>query len=218
MCGIAGVLSSGPPIQNGVITPALKLLAHRGPDNSGQWHDPNGRIVLGHTRLRVMDLQSGDQPIANEAGDIHIVVNGEFYDFEEIRRELQSKGHEFATASDSEILLHLYEELGTQCLGKLRGEFAFALWDARNRILFAARDRFGIKPLYYSLDGDALRLASEAKALFALGCEAGLDNESLYQALSTQYPLENRSLYRGVYHVPPGHFLLATPSSLELRR
>ena len=218
MCGIVAILSSGARLQAEALAPALELLGHRGPDHAGQWQDPTGQAALGHTRLSIMDLETGDQPIANEAKDLHIVVNGEFYGFEAIRHELESKGHRFATSSDSEILLHLYEELGTRCLGRLRGEFAFALWDARNRILFAARDRFGIKPLYYCVDKGNLRLASEVKALFALGCESAWDNESLYQALATQYPLESRSLYRGVYQVPPGHFLLATPGSLELRR
>lgn len=218
MCGIAAIFSPNVPVAIGEMAPALRLLAHRGPDRKEFWRDSTDKVILGHTRLRVMDLETGDQPMANEAEDVHIIVNGEFYGFEDIRHDLESKGHVFSTNSDSEILLHLYEEMGTHCLSRLRGEFAFALWDARNETLFAARDRFGIKPIYYSMNGGTLRLASEVKALFALGSVAAWDNESLYQTLLSQYPLESRSLFRGIYQLSPGHFLLATSGAVEIRR
>ena len=218
MCGIAAIFSPRIPFNDQVLSHALSVLNHRGPDQRGNWYDPNGRIALGHTRLRIMDLEGGNQPMSNESGNIHAIVNGEFYEFESIRSELENRGHTFSSKSDSEILIHLYEEYGTHCLIKLRGEFAFALWDESNQTFFAARDRFGIKPLYYSQDDDMLRVASEAKALFSMGCKPRWDQDSLYQALLTEYPLENRSLFKGIYQLPPGHLLIATSGAVEVRR
>ena len=167
MCGIAAFFSShksGSPL---ALRQATDSLHHRGPDNQGLWLSRDGHVGLGHARLSIIDLSSGDQPIANEDGRLQIIVNGEFYDFERQRRELEQRGHQFRTRSDSEIALHLYEELGAQCVQHLRGEFAFVLWDEANQTLFAARDRFGIKPLYYTFHQGTLYLASEIKALFA---------------------------------------------------
>src|SRR5262249_44660618 len=139
------------------------------------------KVGLGHARLSIIDLSGGDQPIANEDSRIHIIVNGEFYDFERQRRALEERGHRFRTRSDSEIALHLYEDFGAHCVQHLRGEFAFILWDETNQTLFAARDRFGIKPLYYAFHQDTLYLASEIKALFAAGVPARWDQEQFYQ-------------------------------------
>ena len=155
-----------------MIDAATRALYHRGPDGQRHWLSDDGLAGLGHARLSIIDLETGDQPLANEDGTIHAVVNGELYDFERIRRELEARGHRLGTKSDSEIVLHLYEDLGPACLEHLRGEFALALWDSRTRTLFAARDRFGIKPLYYAQHGGMLLLASEAKALFAAGVPA----------------------------------------------
>ncbi len=146
------------------------------------WISPDGRVGLGHARLSIIDLATGDQPIASEDERLRIVVNGEFYDFERVQRDLERRGHRLRTRSDSEIALHLYEDLGTACLQQLRGEFAFALWDGRNDTLFAARDRFGIKPLFYAQHGGALYLASEIKALFAAGVPARWDRDAFFQA------------------------------------
>src|ERR1041385_3109253 len=172
MCGITGVLSRRSPIDPASVRAGMAALHHRGPDGQRHWIAADGRVALGHTRLSIIDLTTGDQPIANEDGRIHIVANGEFYDFERQRRELELRGHRFRTRSDSEIALHLYGDVGALCLQHLRGEFAFALWDEANQTLFAARDRFGIKPLYYALHDDVLYLASEIKALFAAGVPA----------------------------------------------
>jgi asparagine synthase (glutamine-hydrolysing) len=174
-------------------------------------------VGLGHTRLSIIDLTTGDQPIANEDDSLHIIVNGEFYDFERQRHELEQRGHHFQTRSDSEIALHLYEELGAHSLQYLRGEFAFVLWDERNRRLFAARDRFGIKPLYYTVHDDTLYLAPEVKALFAAGVPARWDHEYFHQH-ATGPAMPDRTLFEGVYQVPPGHYLLATPDGLRLHR
>lgn len=172
---------------------------------------------MGHARLSIIDLATGEQPLANEDEQLHLIVNGEFYEFERIQQELKYRGHRLRTHSDSEIVLHLYEEFGTQCLQHLRGEFAFILWDESKQLLFAARDRFGIKPLFYALVGNTLYLASEAKALFAAGVPACWDRESFYQQLFA-YLASDRTLFKGVYQVPPGNYLLATHQGIQVNR
>ena len=184
VCGIVALFSPRGRIERENLERATHRLVQRGPDGQRTWIAPHGRAGLGHARLSIIDLRTGDQPIASEDGRTHIVVNGEFYDFERIQRELESRGHRLRTRSDSEIALHLYEELGTQCLHQLRGEFAFVLWDEANRTLFAARDRFGIKPLFYAVHDGTLYLASEVKALFAAGVPARWDAESVFASLS----------------------------------
>jgi asparagine synthase (glutamine-hydrolysing) len=179
LCGIVGVFSRQDPIPTAIVQRATQSLHHRGPDARRHWIAPDGRVALGHTRLSIIDLTTGDQPVASEDGRTRIVVNGEFYDYESIRHELAQSGHRLQTRSDSEIALHLYEDLGAQCLHRLRGEFAFVLWDDRNRTIFAARDRFGIKPLFYALHRGTLYLASEVKALFAAGVPRHWDAESV---------------------------------------
>jgi len=161
MCGIAAIFAQSKPVAKHALKSAVQSLIHRGPDNQSMWLSPDRRVGLGHTRLSIIDLTTGDQPIANEDERVRIVVNGEFYDFERQRRELEQRGHRFRTRSDSEITLHLHEDFGTHCVRHLRGEFAFVLWDETNDLLLAARDRFGIKPLYYAVHDDALYLASE---------------------------------------------------------
>jgi asparagine synthase (glutamine-hydrolysing) len=186
----------------------MASLHHRGPDGHAFWMSTDCRAALGHTRLSIIDLSTGDQPISNEDGTIHIVVNGEFYDFERTRAQLESRGHRFRTKSDSEIALHLYEDLGPECLHHLRGEYAFVIWDDRNQRLIAGRDRFGVKPLFYAEHNGALYLASEVKALFAMGVPAEWSSESVY-AGGFILP-GDRTLFKGVHNVPPGHFLRAT--------
>lgn len=217
MCGIVAMFSKGEPISTEALAKATQRLSYRGPDKQSQWIAAHQQVGLGHTRLSIIDLTTGDQPIANEDSQLHVIVNGEFYDFERIRCELKQKGHRFSTCSDSEIVLHLYEEFGTQCLHHLRGEFAFILWDESKQLLFAARDRFGIKPLFYTMVGEILYLASEAKALFAAGVPARWDRESFFQQLFL-YANQDRTLFADVYQVPPGHYLMATRHGVELVR
>jgi asparagine synthase (glutamine-hydrolysing) len=217
MCGIAAFFSSGKRISADRLKRATNTLHHRGPDSQGVWLSSNQRVGLGHARLSIIDLTSGDQPIANEDEQIHIVVNGEFYDFERQRRELERRGHLFRTRSDSEIALHLYEEFGAHCVQQLRGEFAFVLWDDANQTLFAARDRFGIKPLYYGVHNDTLYLASEIKALFAAGVPARWDHAYFYQH-ATGPAMSDRTLFEGVHQVPPGHYLTATTNGMRILR
>lgn len=212
MCGFTAIFAPNSGIAPGALERGLASLHHRGPDGQKIWTSSDGHVGLAHARLSIIDLATGEQPIANEDGSIQIIVNGEFYGFEAIRTELEAAGHRFRTKSDSEIAIHLYETYGPQCLKRLRGEFAFVLWDAANRTLFAARDRFGIKPLFFSVVGDTLYIASEIKALFAAGVPAVWDEESIFQLHSGWHFSPSRTLFRGVEQLPPGHFMLATPT------
>lgn len=218
MCGIVGMLSTAAPVREDALAAATAALDHRGPDGRRHWRSPDGLVGLGHARLAIIDLETGDQPLANEDGTIHAVVNGELYDFERIGRELAARGHRLATRSDSEILLHLYEDFGAECVRYLRGEFAFVLWDARTRTLVAGRDRFGIKPLAYTVHDGVLMLASEVKALFAAGLPARWDHESFHDASSLVVPRQDRTLFDGVRQVPPGCLLVAEGGRVRVER
>lgn len=217
MCGIVALFSRRDPVTTEALERATSALHHRGPDGQRSWISPDNRVGLGHARLSIIDLATGHQPIASEDGRTQLIVNGEFYGFEAIQRELEQQGHRLRTGSDSEIALHLYEDLGPQCLHRLRGEFALVLWDAAYRTLFAARDRFGIKPLFFAEHDGTLFVASEVKALFAAGVPARWDAESVHHSVDLGgNPL--RTLYHGVFQVPPGHYLLATAQHLQLAR
>jgi asparagine synthase (glutamine-hydrolysing) len=215
MCGIVGVFSRRDPISAAVMEQMTGSLYHRGPDGQQHWIAADKGVALGHARLSIIDLTTGDQPIANEDGRIRIVVNGEFYGYESIQQELKRAGHRLRTRSDSEIALHLYEDLGTQCLHRLRGEFALVVWDDTSRTMFAARDRFGIKPLFYAFHDETIYLASEVKALFAAGVPRRWDAESVSHAVEFGGH-QVRTLFDGVFQVPPGHYLLATDRHFQL--
>ena len=217
MCGIVAFFARRQPLDPAVVERATRRLYHRGPDGQRQWMSADRRVALGHARLSIIDLTTGDQPIASEDERTRIIVNGEFYDYEATQRRLEQAGHRLRTRSDSEIALHLYEDLGTQCLHQLRGEFAFVLWDAHHRRMFAARDRFGIKPLFYAFHADTLYFASEVKALFAAGVPARWDAQSVYHSVEFGGH-QIRTLYDGVFQVPPGHYVLATDQHIQLHR
>ena len=167
MCGICGKLNfeKGASVKPALIRAMMDTIRHRGPDDEGL-HIAS-EVGLGFVRLSIIDLSTGHQPLSNEDGTIWIVFNGEIYNYRELREFLLSKGHVFKTQTDTEVIVHLYEELGPQCLEKLRGMFAFAIWDENAKTLFLARDRVGIKPLYYSLTDKAIVFASEIKAILA---------------------------------------------------
>ena len=211
MCGIAGIVHRDP---SGRPDPAalermVHALNHRGPDDRGVLLD--GPAALGHARLSIIDIEAGRQPMGNEDGSVQIVFNGEIYNYLELRRELQQR-HRFRTHSDTEVLVHLYEELGEGMLERLNGMFAFAIWDARERRLFAARDRIGIKPFYWHIGGETLSFASEPKALFSGGtASATVDPEGLEQYLYFQFSLQDRTLFEDVKKLEPGHFLSFRP-------
>lgn len=209
MCGIFSLTSPQQPIDREDISRALNTLLHRGPDGDGIWLSDDGGSALGHRRLSIIDLTGGAQPLHNEDNTIHLVVNGEFYGHQAIRADLAARGHRFATQSDSEIALHLYEEYGTDFTQHLRGEFALVLYDARSKTLIAARDRFGIKPLCYAQDTTGrLYVASEAKAIFAAGFTPAWDHVAMYHACTLQYTPADRTVFAGIHQVPPGHVLI----------
>jgi asparagine synthase (glutamine-hydrolysing) len=195
----------------------LGTLHHRGPDGAGSWCSPSGRAVLGHTRLAVVDLETGDQPIGTDGGDLQIVVSGEFYGYRAIRAELAARGRTLLTRSDSEIALHLYALDERKALARLRGEFALVLWDERRGELLAARDRFGIKPLFYAERGGRLYLASEVKALLAAGVPARWDVDSFADHLQVSVP-QGGTLFAGIRQVPPGCLLAAGAGGVRLVR
>lgn len=219
MCGVFGVWFKRGGVDRDILERGVTAIRHRGPDGLGYWVSEDGTAGLGHARLALVDLETGDQPISNEAGDIHIIVNGEFYDHERVRDDLESRGHRFRTRSDSEIALHLYEELGVRCVDELRGEFALIICDMRTRQLFAARDRFGIKPLYYAETGSGLMLASEAKALFAAGVPARWNPVAFHDNLCGMVPLPAEdTLFAGVHQVSAGHFMVASSEGVRTQR
>ena len=217
MCGIVAIFSPRAPVNSETIENAVRSLRHRGPDGQRIWLSHDQGVALGHARLSIIDLTTGDQPIANEDESLRVIVNGELYGYEIIQKELEENGHHLRTRSDSEIVLHLYEELGTRCLTRLRGEFAIVLWDSVNRTLFAARDRFGIKPMFYAFHNEALYIASEAKALFAAGVPARWSKEAIYDAGGFGGP-QKRTLFEGVFQLPPGHYMIASEKQTQITK
>ncbi len=207
MCGVIGWVAPRGGIDEPRLVRALERLAHRGPDGRGTYFSRGGRVALGHTRLAVVDRATGAQPLTPRDGMVTVVVNGELYGEARLRAELESRGHVFATRSDSELLLHLYAERGLDCLPLLRGEFAFLIHDVRRGIVVAGRDRFGIKPLVWAETSEGVLLASEAKGLFALGVPARWDTTSFLHVASHQYLPPGRTMFAGVSALPPGHIL-----------
>ena len=194
---------------------ALTRLASRGPDDQGSWFSEDGRVALGHRRLAIVDPQGGRQPLQDHTGVV-ASVNGEFYGHSLLRARLQGQGHRFRTHSDSELLLHLYRQHGLSCLDHLRGEFAFVLYDPAQRLLLAARDRFGIKPLVYRFRDGQLWLASKVVALESLGYRPRWNTHSFYRASCTQYEGPDETLFDEVKQLPPGYFLSFQDGQLTL--
>jgi asparagine synthase (glutamine-hydrolysing) len=209
VCGICGIVGRG-PVDRGTLAAMTDAIRHRGPDNDGFYIEELGDVGvgLGFRRLSIIDLESGDQPIGNEDGSVQIVFNGEVYNFRELRRELEGRGHRFATESDTEVIVHLYEEEGPRCVERLNGMFAFALWDGRSRELLLARDRFGKKPLYYADLGDTLLFGSELKALLQHPrCPSELDFGAFTRYLALEYVPTPYAIFDGVKKLPGGHVL-----------
>jgi asparagine synthase (glutamine-hydrolysing) len=209
MCGITGIFDwrGRRPIDAGLLQRMTEALGHRGPDGAGFHHAPG--VGLGHRRLAIIDLAGGDQPIFNEDRTVCVIFNGEIYNFQPLMRDLAALGHRFRTRSDTEVIVHGWEEWGEACLDRFNGMFAFALWDARTETLFLARDRLGEKPLYYTFLGDGrLLFASELKAL---ACSPDLDRRLDPQAIEEFFALgyipDPHSIYRGVRKLPPAHCL-----------
>jgi len=195
----------------------LAMIRHRGPDAFGIYRD--GQIGLGNARLSIIDLTGGLQPIHNEDNSVWIVFNGEIFNYIELRADLRKKGHHFYTRSDTEVIVHLYEQYGTACLEYLNGQFAFAIWDRGRRSLFLARDRLGIRPLFYTFARGVVLFASEIKALLtAPEVKAEIDPFVLSQVLTLWTPLPGRTIFCDIHALPPGHFMLARKGEITIRR
>ncbi len=206
MCGICGQVRTGGASETGVAR-MVQALHHRGPDDRGIHR--SGPAVLGHTRLSIIDLSQGHQPVPNETGDCWVVFNGEIYNYRELRQDLIGRGHRFATHSDTEVLVHAYEEWGDACVDRLRGMFAFAIWDEVRGRLFAARDHLGQKPFYYVEGAGEFSFASEIKALLALDpALAELDPAALQQYLTLRIVMPPHSMFRRIRKLPPAHKLV----------
>lgn len=219
MCGICGKLNleqnSRP--DPAVIRRMLDVIRHRGPDDEGIY--VSGPIALGHRRLSIIDLNSGHQPLANEDGKIWIVFNGEIYNYRQLRTDLVSNGHMFKTLTDTEVIVHLYEEFGPECVRKLQGMFAFALWDGRKDVLLLARDRVGIKPLYYYRRDEVLAFASEVKALLADPDVSPEVSPALIDRFMTfSYLPGEETLFKDIYKLAPGCYLLAKHGEIQIHR
>ncbi|MER3445452.1 MAG: asparagine synthase (glutamine-hydrolyzing) [Candidatus Dadabacteria bacterium] len=218
MCGIAGVVNWG---NSEVLDRMTDIQAHRGPDDAGLWEHlfPDGTYVgLGSRRLAILDLSSsGHMPMTNEDGTIWITYNGEIYNFSELRQELVAKGHTFRSNTDTEVIVHLYEEEGTECVRRLNGMFAFAICDLRSSTLFLARDHFGIKPLYYAHRGRRFAFASEVKGLLELPeIRAELDLEALHQYMTFLWVPDPQTMFRDIYKLPAGHYAVFKDGNLRL--
>jgi asparagine synthase (glutamine-hydrolysing) len=218
MCGIAGqVRTDGRPVDRGNLERMCIAQEHRGPDDRGIHVD--AQAGLGIQRLRVIDLETGDQPIFNEDGSVAVVLNGEIYNYRELRRELQDRGHRLSTKGDTEVIAHLYEDLGPDCVRRLHGMFALALWDSRRRRLLLARDRVGKKPLLYSVRNGALSFASEMRALLQdPEVSREIDAEALDSYLALQYVPAPLSAFREVRKLPPGSMLTYEDGAISIER
>ncbi|KAJ7451788.1 putative asparagine synthase [Mycena galericulata] len=209
MCGISVVChQAGRQLDSGTwvgdLQRSLELIRHRGPDATGIYISPEGHVGLGHVRLSIIDVAHGKQPLSDETETLHCVVNGELYGYAGLRAELESRGSKFKTDSDSELVLHLYKHYGLSLASHLRGEFAFVLYDASRHLILAARDRFGIKPLYYTQVDGRILLASEVKAFLPFGFKASWNVESIVH--QGEYA-DDRTIFQGVYKLPPGNYL-----------
>jgi asparagine synthase (glutamine-hydrolysing) len=211
MCGIAGIATRDfqEPIEEGRLKRMRDALRHRGPDGAGLLLD--GPVGLGHRRLSIVDVSGGHQPMANEDGSVWIVFNGEIYNHAALRPGLEARGHRYRSRSDTETILHLYEEEGERCVERLQGMFAFAIWDRPRRRLLLARDRLGIKPLYYAITPRELLFASEIKALLAAGVRPELDHAALPEYLAAGFVSGEETLFRGVRRLPPASTLSWSP-------
>ena len=219
MCGIAGVFEyqRRRPVNPEVLESMMNVIQHRGPDDAGTYR--SGAVGLGMRRLSIIDIEGGKQPVSNETGEITLVFNGEIYNFRSLRGELCDRGHVLATSSDTEVIVHLYEERGTECVNELRGMFGFALWDKGKGQLLLARDRLGIKPLYYADINGVLVFGSEIKSILQHPLiSAELDANALNNFLSLKYVPAPQTMFKGIYALPPGHVLTCDREGVSVRQ
>jgi len=222
MCGICGKINlGGQEIPQELIAKMTDALVHRGPDDHGiyQTHLPYS-VSLGHRRLSIMDLSpAGKQPMPNEDKTIWLVFNGEIYNHRQLRHELESQGHRFSSQTDSEVILHLYEQEGIKCLEKLNGMFAFCLWDMKTPALYLCRDRAGIKPLVYAWDGQNLVFASEIRSLLCdPSIPTGMDDEALNLYLTFNYIPAPYTIYKNIKKLEPGSYLMLKNKTISIEK
>ncbi len=219
MCGIAGVYNfkGDKKIEKPLIERMCSVLVHRGPDDEGIYCKDN--IGLGHRRLSIIDIEGGHQPMSNEDGSLWITYSGEIYNFLQLKDMLIKKGHVFKTRSDTEVILHLYEEKKEKCLDELNGPFAFAIWDDKNQTLFVARDRLGIKPLHYSVIGGKFIFASEIKAILQdTSVKREVDYEALHDYLTLMYVPAPKTMFKDIKKLPAGHYLLCNKDKFAIKQ
>src|SRR5215467_3832776 len=219
MCGIAGIFNSvnRAPVSAPLVKAMTDSLVHRGPDDEGFY--VSGPVGLGHRRLSIIDLDGGHQPIANEDDTVWVVFNGEIYNFADLRNDLVKKGHIFKTKSDTEVIVHLYEEAGENCFEYLRGMFAIAIWDGRNQKLVLARDRVGKKPLFYFFDGYRIAFASEMKAILRIpNVPREIDPEAVADYFSFLYIPAPKSIFKHIRKVLPGHYVVVSERGIRERQ
>ncbi|MDH5506391.1 MAG: asparagine synthase (glutamine-hydrolyzing), partial [Anaerolineae bacterium] len=218
MCGVCGLARQDKaPLQPGLLEGMNAALAHRGPDGDGFYSRPG--IGLAMRRLAIIDVAGGDQPIANEDNTLWVVYNGESYNYQSLRADLEARGHRFRTNTDTECVLHLYEEYGDDCVNHLRGQVAFALWDEKQQRLLLARDRLGQKPLYYTVQDGVLYFASELSSLFvALPHRPPVQLQAIDQYLSLQYIPEPLTPYEGIFKLPAAHRLVWQDGSIHVEQ
>ena len=210
MCGIAGILGID---DKELVKKMVNAIKHRGPDEEGYYVDEN--LTMGMCRLSIIDLKGGSQPIYNEEGDIVVIQNGEIYNYRELREELEEKGHKFYTNSDTEVIIHAYEEYGFDCLNKLNGMFAIAIWDSNKRRLFLARDRLGVKPLYYTVIDSKLIFASEIKAILEYPIQRTVCKEALAKYFALRYVPAPLTIFEGIMKLEPGHYIVADENGFK---
>lgn len=213
MCGISGFTWQ----DEALVTRMCDTIAHRGPDDFGVYSDPS--VSLGHRRLSIIDLERGRQPLSNEDGTVWIVFNGEIYNFLELRTQLAAAGHRFKTSTDTEVIVHLYEEHGVECVQYLRGMFAFAIWDRSQRRLFLARDHVGQKPLFFHHANNKFAFASEIKALLKLDhITPEIDTAAMNHLISLRYAPGTQTLFKGIHKLPAGHWMIFEKGRLHMER
>lgn len=219
MCGICGKInfSSSNRINERLLHRMTEIIQHRGPDDSGLYI--NNNVGLGIRRLSIIDLDTGHQPISNEDKSIWVVLNGEIYNYLDLRKSMEAKGHQFQTKTDTEVITHLYEEFGLDCIKKLRGMFAFALWDNKEKKLFLARDRIGQKPLYYAIVDGSLVFGSEIKVILQdPKIERRIDKQALDEYLEYGFIPSPKTIYKGIYKLPPAHYLICKNGKIIIKR
>ena len=218
MCAICGIYNSaGDQVDPAEVHGMTEAMAHRGPD--GQGHFIDREAALGHRRLSIIDLETGGQPLASEDGRIQVIFNGEIYNHPELRAELEKLGHVFHTKSDTEVIVHAYEQWGKECVHRFNGMFSFAVWDRNSRGMLIARDHLGIKPLYYTCAGSRLIFASEIKALLrCTGVSAEMDMDALEQLFTFRYVPSPLTLFKGIRKLPPGHLITAGSGGFRIER